>query len=102
MRPDVVQDIIERCSFEMASSLRCLNGDSYLVALKVNDCEIDICPSCHSLWLDPGEVEKLANCFRDSSALLAAHDLRSRSASKELEPLCIIDVVFQLLTILIR
>jgi len=39
--------------------LICPRCKSKLNKLKKNNVVIDICPSCHGIWLDDGEIEKL-------------------------------------------
>jgi len=35
-----------------------------MVALTYKGVEIDVCPSCHGVWLDPGELEKILNLVK--------------------------------------
>lgn len=54
-----------------ASALPCPCGHTQLVVLKIADCEIDLCPRCHSLWLDRDEILRISRTFRPDAALLA-------------------------------
>lgn len=41
------------------STLRCPKDGATMKAVKFVTAEIDVCPSCSSLWLDKGEYEKI-------------------------------------------
>ncbi len=40
--------------------LTCLKCTSVLDKARIEDVEVDVCPACGGLWLDHGEVERLA------------------------------------------
>jgi len=40
--------------------LACLKCTSVLDKARIDEIEVDLCPSCGGLWLDHGEIEKLA------------------------------------------
>jgi len=40
--------------------LTCLKCTSVLDKARIEDIEVDVCPACGGLWLDHGEVERLA------------------------------------------
>ncbi len=101
MRPEVVQDLIGRCSTEMTSTLVCPGCDSRLVELALRGCAVDICPRCHSIWLDQNEAQQIAVCFRDSSPILEAEQ-SNQAARPILTGLSVVDGVLQLLTLLAR
>ena len=72
MRIEAAQDIIGKLSRPVPTNLPCPNGDSQLVKVAVRSCEIDICPTCHSVWLDQFEAVAIADCFREPSAIVEA------------------------------
>jgi PAT family beta-lactamase induction signal transducer AmpG len=44
-----------------SGAMRCPKCRSDMELLEIDGVEIDRCSSCHGLWFDPGEVEKLRN-----------------------------------------
>ncbi len=40
--------------------LACLKCTSVLDKARIDEIEVDLCPSCGGIWLDHGEIEKLA------------------------------------------
>ncbi len=40
--------------------LCCLKCTSVLDRTMIDDVEVDLCPACGGLWLDPGEIERLS------------------------------------------
>jgi len=45
----------------MRRNLRCPECGTLLEENERDDIEIDMCPNCKGIWLDRGELEKLAN-----------------------------------------
>lgn len=45
-------------------NLCCVKCNSVLDKSRVGDIEVDLCPSCGGLWLDRGEIERLAKVPR--------------------------------------
>ena len=40
-------------------NLCCVKCNSVLDKARISDVEVDVCPACHGLWLDRGEIERL-------------------------------------------
>lgn len=80
MRLGAARDIIETLPWASSSALPCPNGDGALATVIVRACEIDICPRCHSLWLDHREAVAIANCFREPSPIVEADRANSPNA----------------------
>jgi Zn-finger nucleic acid-binding protein len=72
MRPEAARDIIGKLSRPVSTTLPCPNGDSQLMRVTARSCEIDVCPACHSVWLDHLEAVAIADCFREPSAIVEA------------------------------
>lgn len=70
-RPEALQEMRDQARTAPASALACPCGHGHLVVLKNLDCEIDLCPRCHSLWLDRDEILRISRAFRPDAALLA-------------------------------
>lgn len=78
MRLEAAQGIIGALPWAAAPALPCPNGDGTLVMVIVRVSEIDICPRCHSLWLDGREAVAIANCFRERSPIVEADRANSQ------------------------
>jgi hypothetical protein len=48
------------------SRMRCPKCGDRLVAVEHHGVTVEECPSCHGMWLDPGELEMVARRERDS------------------------------------
>lgn len=101
MRPEAVRDLLERLAEGTVPARQCPNEDSHLVALRVRDCEIDICPRCHSVWLDRNEALAIAHCFKESSAIVDA-DRGSQGAKPAWAGAMIVEAVFNALMLIFR
>lgn len=44
---------------KQAAHMRCPKCGAHLQQRILNDVEVDICPDCHGMWLDQGELEKI-------------------------------------------
>lgn len=44
----------------MSESRICIKCNTAMVPKMVDDVEVDVCPSCHGLWLDRDEIRQLA------------------------------------------
>jgi Zn-finger nucleic acid-binding protein len=49
------------------SRITCPNDSGQMVAITYKGIEIDVCPKCHGVWLDPGELEKITMAVRPPS-----------------------------------
>lgn len=72
MEPGALRGLIAKAAEAQPSALRCLTDGTPLAAIATHGCEIDLCPRCHSLWLDGGEVLKLAAIFQESGAIYSS------------------------------
>jgi len=101
MRPAAVQDLLARCASAPPANLSCPDAHGLLVALPIEDCEIDLCARCHAVWLDRDEILRISRCFRPATALLA--DVSTiRGPSPAYTGTVILDGLFQILTLLAR
>lgn len=46
--------------------MRCPKDGTPLASTKEFGVAVDACPSCNGMWLDPGELEQIANREKDS------------------------------------
>ncbi|HRE16399.1 MAG TPA: zf-TFIIB domain-containing protein [Rhodocyclaceae bacterium] len=46
------------------TKVACPNDSTHMVALNYKGVEIDVCPKCHGVWLDPGELEKISKVVK--------------------------------------
>lgn len=81
MREEGVEEIITRVGRELPANLNCPDCQSRMKALEVQNCEIDICPHCHAIWLDRDEVLRIATYFKETSAVLRAEQFRQKDQS---------------------
>lgn len=49
------------------SRVTCPNDSGQMVAVTYKGIEIDVCPKCHGVWLDHGELEKITKVVRPPS-----------------------------------
>jgi Zn-finger nucleic acid-binding protein len=56
------------------AEIRCPNDDSQMVTTKYGEdgAEIDLCPKCHSIWLDKGEFEKIIHSMEQQVDAMSA------------------------------
>jgi Zn-finger nucleic acid-binding protein len=83
------------------SPLKCPHDGTTLKALKYQDTELDVCPKCHGLWLDYGEMEKM---FRrlDREVVTMRGERQHRVVVEEVEAPTNADEVFDFLRGAIR
>ena len=101
MRVEAAQDIIGKLTRATTPTLPCPNGDATLVTVTVRVCEIDICPRCHSVWLDRNEALSIAHCFKESSAIVAAEQ-GSQGIAPAWTGVMIVDTVLNALALIFR
>jgi PAT family beta-lactamase induction signal transducer AmpG len=65
-----------------SGAMRCPKCRSDMELLEIDGVEIDRCLSCHGLWFDPGEVEKLRN-----KKVAAAIDIGDPASGKKRNPI---------------
>ena len=66
------------------STIKCPQDGTTLKAVKYLNTELDVCPQCHALWLDYGELEKV---FRrlDDEVVKARPDSRKPGVVTKIE-----------------
>lgn len=101
MEPEALRAIVARAAEAPPSALFCLADRTPLAAITTHGCEIDLCPRCHALWLDRGEVLKLAVAFKQSGAILSSARSPEEDRSR-LTGFVLLDGVFQILTFFFR
>ena len=66
-----------------SGAMRCPKCRSDMEQIMIDDTEVDRCSSCHGLWFDDGELEKLRN--REAAAILDIGDIKVGKEQNRIE-----------------
>ncbi len=66
LREQGAQARLQASGEESIAALRCPRDGGEMVAVMMDDVQVDRCPTCGGLWLDAGELEQLTS--RDEGA----------------------------------
>jgi Zn-finger nucleic acid-binding protein len=81
------------------SAIQCPVCRKPLGIFRIEGCAVDVCRDCNGLWLDAGEILKLAALFPGSSAILAS--ARGQASNAQWDPvLATADAIGQIVNLL--
>jgi PAT family beta-lactamase induction signal transducer AmpG len=66
-----------------SGAMRCPKCRSDMEQIMIDDTEIDRCSTCHGLWFDDGELEKMRN--KEAAAILDIGDVKTGKKQNEIE-----------------
>lgn len=70
-------------------------------AVVIEGCRLDVCPSCHGVWMDSGEVRRVKRLFPGGSAVVDADASQiSKETDGALGALSVVDLVGNLFLLL--
>lgn len=79
------------------SPLACPRDGATMKAVFFGDAEIDVCASCHGLWLDRGEYEKIVARMREKRDAVRPNPKFAKEAPEVSSPAASLDNVLTLL-----
>jgi Zn-finger nucleic acid-binding protein len=66
-----------------SGAMRCPKCRSDMEQIMIDDTEIDRCSTCHGLWFDDGELEKMRN--KEAASILDIGDVKTGKKQNEIE-----------------
>ncbi|MBM3847299.1 MAG: hypothetical protein FJ405_13580 [Verrucomicrobia bacterium] len=71
---------VSPCPHPTQPVFNCFQCQKPMGAVQARGCQLDLCPSCHSLWIDGPELKRLETLFARDSEIRTGIEYQDRQA----------------------